>query len=125
MNASKSRSKPHPAVWIFLFLIVVLGMISCASQQQPPDKIITLAKQRTVAIIDSIKINVGTVEGSPQLVKEYYDKDNHRYVLEYHVDTVFGAALSDTPTVYIVKENNQWHYQFQYDQYYDTILSDK
>ncbi|MEJ2633853.1 MAG: hypothetical protein P8184_01015 [Calditrichia bacterium] len=105
-----------------LVFIALISVIAC-SKQEPPDAIIKMAKERTLAIIDSVQINEGTVESKPQLVEEYFDKDSSRYVLKYSVETVFGSALTDTPTIYIERRNNQWHYIFKYDRYHDEILS--
>jgi hypothetical protein len=108
----------------FLSVIFLTGLvISCGkSPEAPPEDIINEAKKKTKIIIEEVKLTDETIQGSPELVKEYWDAKQQRYVLKYYIETVYGAAITNSPTAYIVKEPNGWKYQFTFDKPYDSQI---
>ncbi len=112
---------------IFLFFIFsALFFASCGkSDEAPPDAIITEAKNYSMAVMDSVRMATDQIKSKPNLVDEYYDQDNRRYVLEYHVVTRFGSTVTKSPKAYISKKDGGWHYHFQFGQVYDFQLGQK
>lgn len=107
-----------------LSVIFLAGLVvSCSkSPEAPPDDVINEAKKKTKIIIEEVRLTDETVQGSPELVKEYWDAEQQRYVLKYYVETVYGAAITDSPTAYIIKEPGGWKYQFNFDKPYESQL---
>jgi hypothetical protein len=100
-----------------LFLIVAIG----CSDNGPPQEILESARERTVAIIDSVRTSRDMVKSEPELLKESYDPRLQRYSLAYYVETEYGSALTDSPTAYLYKEGNNWKYQFQFGGMFEFI----
>lgn len=110
------------SIKIFIAILLIAGfMISCA-KEGPPEEVIREARIKTEAIIERVKLTDETITGTPELVKEHWNKEEKKYELNYYVETVFGAAFTDSPTAYIVKEGNAWKYQFRFDKYYESII---
>ncbi|NIV11694.1 MAG: hypothetical protein GWN62_10550, partial [Aliifodinibius sp.] len=66
-------------------------LINCVEEKVgPPEDVIKEAKVKTESIIDKVKLTDETITGEPELIEEYWDKENKRYVLKYYVDTVHG-----------------------------------
>jgi hypothetical protein len=105
-----------------VIIFAAVFFLNC-SKAGPPDSIIEKAKQRTVAIIDSVRSDTGMPESKPELVNEYYDKKENRYVLEYSVKDTFGSPLTGSPTAYIVKKQDGWYYDFIFGHSYKFKLS--
>jgi hypothetical protein len=97
-----------------LLIFPLLLVNGCGREEGPSGAIIETAKQRTIAIIDSVAQNREMVMSQPELMEEYYNDNLHRYVLKYHLKTEFGSAFTDSPVAYIIKEGNRWKYRFQF-----------
>lgn len=122
----RKQFKPNignaPTYFILLALLpIFIGVFSC-SKGGPPGKIIDEAKMRSEAIIDSVRQVSETVTGEAELVDEYYDEQEKRYVIKYFVETEFGATHPDNPTAYITKEDKRWKYEFDYGRKYTSYL---
>lgn len=107
-----------------LAMAIFTGLLTQCGKEEaaPPDEIIEEARTKTEFIINKAKRTDETIKGTPELVKEYWDAEEQRYVLEYYVETVFGAAVTDSPTAYIVKESGGWKYQFTFNKPYESSL---
>lgn len=115
-------------VVLVLGIVLLIALIAgCAdkSQEGPPAEIIEAAKQKTQSIFDELRQTSDTIQDDPELVEEYWDAETERYVLQYYVPIVYGAAVSDSPTAYIIKENGSWKYQFLFDKPYEAVLETK
>lgn len=107
---------------IFLAVLLICGFILSCAKQGPPENVIKEAKIKTESIIERVKLSEETIKGRPELVEENWNKDEKRYELHYHIETIFGAAITDSPTAYIIKEGDVWKYQFRFDKYYESVI---
>ncbi|MBN2366285.1 MAG: hypothetical protein EH225_10015 [Calditrichaeota bacterium] len=103
-----------------LFLtILILGILlvipmSCDQENGPSDEIIRMARESANAIIDSVRASQELVESEPELVNENYNEDLEQYELEFHIETGFGSALTNSPKAYIIKDKNRWKFRMIY-----------
>lgn len=110
---------------IIFIVLLFSGLLASCAKKGPPAEVIKEAKIKTESIIERVKLTEETVTGTPEFVKERWNDEMKRYELEYYVETVFGAAITDSPTAYVVKEGDSWKYQFRFDKYYESVIEVK
>ncbi|NIS37833.1 hypothetical protein GWN26_02340 [Candidatus Saccharibacteria bacterium] len=120
----KLMVRKHLTTFVLAFLsIFFLNLWGCGNGADPPDEIIEEAKRHTVDIIENVQQERMKVEEGPlELVDEYYNQKNQRYVLTYRIEIRFGSALTKTPTAYIMKDGQGWRYKLSFDQEYEFSL---